>query len=31
MQTILQPTPVQRQFTLNGAPFDPDGFPKPKR
>jgi len=31
MQTILQPTPVERQFTLNGAPFDPDSFPKPKR
>jgi hypothetical protein len=29
MQTILQPTPVKRQFTLNGAAFDPDGFPRP--
>jgi hypothetical protein len=28
MQTILQPTPVERQFTLNGAPFDPDEFPR---
>lgn len=23
MQTILQPTPVERQFALNGTPFDP--------
>jgi len=27
MQTILQPTPVERQFTLNGAAFNPDEFP----
>ena len=27
MQTILQPTPVERQFTLNGASFNPDEFP----
>ena len=26
MQTILKPTPVARQFTLNGAAFDPDAF-----
>jgi uncharacterized OsmC-like protein len=26
MQTILQPTPVAREFTLNGAPFDPEAF-----
>jgi hypothetical protein len=26
MQTILQPTSVERQFTLNGAPFSPDEF-----
>jgi hypothetical protein len=31
MQTILQPTPVERRFTLNGAAFDPDGFPRPQR
>ena len=31
MQTILQPTPVERQFTLNGAPFNPDEFPKKQR
>ena len=31
MQTILQPTPVERQFTLNGVAFDPDKFPRPKR
>ncbi len=28
MQTILKPTPVVRQFTLNGEAFDPDGFAK---
>lgn len=28
MQTILKPTPVVRQFTLNGAAFDPDAFAK---
>jgi hypothetical protein len=31
MQTILQPTPVERQFTLNGAQFNPDAFPKKQR
>ncbi len=31
MQTILQPTPVERQFTLNGAPFNPDEFPRKQR
>jgi organic hydroperoxide reductase OsmC/OhrA len=29
MQTIMNPTPVTRQFTLNGAPFDPESFKKP--
>jgi hypothetical protein len=24
MQSILKPTPVERQFTLNGSAFDPD-------
>jgi len=28
MQTILQPTPVERQFILNGDSFNPDEFPK---
>ncbi len=28
MQTILKPTPVERQFTLNGAPFDPEALRK---
>jgi len=31
MQTILRPTPVERQFTLNGAPFNPDEFPRKLR
>ena len=26
MQTILKPTPVERQFTLNGAAFVPESF-----
>ena len=26
MQTILKPTPVERQFTLNGEVFDPESF-----
>jgi uncharacterized OsmC-like protein len=26
MQTILKPTPVERQVTLNGVAFDPDSF-----
>ena len=26
MQTILKPTPVERQFTLNGKEFDPESF-----
>lgn len=29
MQTILEPTPVNRQFSLNGSAFDPDQYPKP--
>ncbi|MBI2988555.1 MAG: hypothetical protein HYY45_17475 [Deltaproteobacteria bacterium] len=28
LQTILHPVPVERKFTLNGAAFDPEGFPK---
>jgi hypothetical protein len=28
MQTILQPTPVEREFALNGTPFDPDKLRK---
>jgi len=28
MQTILKPTPVERQFTLNGEAFDPAAFVK---
>ena len=28
MQTILQPTPVDRTFALNGSSFDPESFPK---
>ena len=28
MQTIINPTPVTRQFTLNGAPFDPENYKK---
>jgi hypothetical protein len=30
MQTILKPTPVERQFTLNGAAFDPESLAKKK-
>jgi len=26
MQTILKPTPVERQFTLNEEAFDPEAF-----
>ena len=29
MQTIMNPTPVTRQFLFNGVPFDPDSFKKP--
>ena len=28
MQTILKPTPVERSFTLNGAAFVPESFPR---
>jgi uncharacterized OsmC-like protein len=28
MQTILNPTPVTREFKLNGAAFDPDSYKK---
>jgi hypothetical protein len=31
MQTILRPTPVERQFTLNGTVFDPEEFPIKER
>ncbi len=31
MQTILQPTPVERSFTFNGSPFDPAAYPKRDR
>lgn len=31
MQTILQPTPVERQFTLNGNPFHPEEFSRKER
>ena len=31
MQTILRPTPVERQFTLNGAAFNPEEFPRKER
>ena len=30
LQTILQPVPVERQFKLNGEPFDPLGMKKRK-
>jgi hypothetical protein len=30
LQSILHPVPVERQFALNGAAFDPEGFPKRK-
>ena len=30
LQTILHPVPVERKFVLNGAAFDPEGFPKKK-
>jgi len=28
LQTILHPVPVERKFTLNGDPFDPDTLKK---
>jgi hypothetical protein len=28
MQTILQPTPVERSFALNGVAFEPESYPK---
>lgn len=31
MQTILRPTPVERQFTLNGTVFEPEKFPSKER
>lgn len=30
LQTILHPVPVERQFTLNGAAFDPQGLREKK-
>jgi len=30
LQSILNPVPVERKFTLNGTEFDPEGFPKKK-
>ena len=30
LQSILNPVPVERQFTLNGAAFDPEGSRKKK-
>jgi hypothetical protein len=30
LQTILKPTPVKRQFALNGAVFDPESFGRKK-
>ena len=30
LQTILQPVPVERRFTLNGQPFDPINLKKKK-
>ena len=30
LQSILNPVPVERKFMLNGAEFDPEGFPKKK-
>lgn len=30
LQSILNPVPVERQFALNGAEFNPEGFPKKK-
>lgn len=31
LQSILHPVPVERKFVLNGAEFDPEGFPKPRQ
>ena len=28
LQSLLQPVPVERQFALNGAAFDPETFPR---
>jgi len=28
IQTIRNPTAVKSEYSLNGAPFDPGGFPK---
>ncbi len=30
LQSILNPVPVERKFTLNGAEFNSEGFPKKK-
>ena len=31
LQSILNPVPVERKFTLNGADFNPEGFARKKR
>ena len=31
LQSILNPVPVERKFTLNGSEFDPEGFSKSGR
>jgi len=31
LQSILNPVPVERKFTLNGAEFDPEGLRTNKR
>lgn len=30
LQSLLRPVPVERSFTLNGAAFDPEAFPRKK-
>jgi len=30
LQSILNPVPVERKFSLNGAEFNPEAFPKRK-
>jgi len=31
LQSLLHPVPVERQFALNGAPFEPEKFRKKSR
>jgi hypothetical protein len=31
LQSLLNPVPVEREFALNGAEFDPEGFSRRKR